>query len=235
MQRVSAGSGALLLAAGVACTDIDLSVFESRVPPESPPPSTGGTSGGTGGSSSVAGAPGEGGSPPVLQETIVHIVDDFEDGDTRAELPGGWWYTVNDGTGSQQMNVAEEADRSGSAYHLHTEGTDFTDWGAAIGVDVLEFFVGGEPIHVLRFSARASSPREVNLHLLDGSGEAFTRTFQITTEWADYSVRLDQVFSVVGERVVPLDVATLHELQWFFFVPEPFDFRLDDVLLLRNE
>ena len=51
------------------------------------------------GASAVAGA-GAAGAAASL------VIDDFEDGDTRAKEPFGWWYPVNDATGTQGFGIA---------------------------------------------------------------------------------------------------------------------------------
>jgi hypothetical protein len=199
-----------------ACSAVELSVFEGPSISDA--------------STTVRDAGADGAIPG---DAATRLIDDFEDRDTQTISHGGWWYTVRDDTSSQYFAVEDDARRPDSAFALHTSGSGFTDWGAAIGVDVAGYFAA-ESFNVLRFLARAETPREVSVHLLDGSGQHFTRSFEISADWQRYFIYLDEMYIVVDGQGVPLDVATLHELQWFFFLPESFDFWLDDVTLIRR-
>src|SRR6187402_3081243 len=86
--------------------------------------------GGTTSTEPVAGAGAGGARGPLL-------VDDFEDGDTRAKEPRGWWYPVNDGTGTQGFGIEPVNSSTSSVYALRTHGGGFEDWGAAVGVNLL--------------------------------------------------------------------------------------------------
>lgn len=232
---------ALTLVSGVvllcACADRELEVFRDA---EGSGPSAGtggisGTGGGSGGGTPMAGAPsGGGGSGGEAPERLVLWVDDFEDGDTRVNPPGGWWYTVNDGVGDQFLRLVSDPAAPERGICLRTNGSGFTRWGAAVGANVLGFYELGE-FDTLRFLARAAAPLEVTLALPDGSDHSFNYVLQVDTDWTEYSVRLDQLSVTVDGAVVPLNVAGIHELQWFFFQPEAFEFWLDDVRLLRDD
>lgn len=181
---------------------------------------------------SFSGEGGDAGDSSV--EELVHLVDAFDDGDTLANDPGGWWYTVNDGAGQQELTIGEDPEHPEVGLCLRTTGSNFESWGAAVGVGIDGFYARGA-FDTLRFSARSSAVREVSLQMLGGSEPRFIRTLQVGTEWTEYSIYLDRESVTVDGETVMLDIPSLYELQWFFFVPEPFDFWLDDVRLLRHE
>ncbi|WP_433927525.1 carbohydrate binding domain-containing protein [Sorangium cellulosum] len=108
-----------------------------------------GAGGGSGGMSSVtasAASGGAGGGEPV-GSTDVDLIDDMEDGDGAIEKVGGrvgYWYSYNDGTGTQTPPVSTEEmhvgflpealtpPRGQSTMAMHTFGSGFTDWGAGV-------------------------------------------------------------------------------------------------------
>ncbi|WP_437590914.1 hypothetical protein [Sorangium sp. So ce1000] len=111
----------------------------------------GGGAGATGGASSAsaaaAGGAGAGGGEGVVP-TDVELIDDMEDGDSAIEETGGrvgYWYSFNDGTGTQTPPVYTEEmpvgfipeelaePRGESTMAMHTFGSGFTEWGAGVG------------------------------------------------------------------------------------------------------
>ena len=75
----------------------------------------------------------------------VLLIDDMEDADQRiASLAGrtGYWWTSNDGTGSQYPSPTDtylpellEAPRGTSTYAIHATGSGFSIWGAVVKLD----------------------------------------------------------------------------------------------------
>lgn len=205
-----------------ACGPIEVLVFEDRASEEPPPPVILGLGGHR--------AEEEGDAP-----ITTFLLDDFEDGDTKANDPGGWWYMVNDGTGTQALSVrpSEEisAEPSGSSsFALETQAEGFSDWGAALGVDIAAVIRAENAIEAT-FSIAASPPAEVVFHAIDGTGAHFTRTFLASTEWSTSKIRLDQLFIVEGDSVRTLDVKSATELQWFIVGENPTTVWLDNVTL----
>ena len=212
-------------ASACACGPIEVSVFETPVAEEAPPPVISGP-GGQGPSED-----GTGGNAPIT----TFVLDDFEDGDNKANDPGGWWYMVNDGTGFQNLTVrpSEETTASPSAAPslvLETQTEGFTNWGAAVGVDI-ENVGPAENALELSFSVAANRATEVILHAIDGSGSHFTRTFFISNQWITATVRLDELFLVEDNSVHVFDVRSATELQWFIFGATPTTIWLDNVAL----
>ncbi len=129
----------------------------------------GGTSGATGGLSSAsasggAGGAGAGGDEGVVP-TDVEWIDDMEDGDGAIEEAGGrvgYWYSYNDGTGTQTPQVHTEEMPAGfipealtpprgqSTRAMHTSGSGFTMWGAGVG-----FTLNGPDMGLFAYDASA--------------------------------------------------------------------------------
>jgi hypothetical protein len=162
------------------------------------------------------------------------LIDRFDDGDTRGEEPAGWWYTVNDGTGTQQLSVvpAEDGPPGGTAggYLLEVEAEGFSDWGSAFGIDIADFDLSAGAAS-LTFRIAADAPVEITFHAIDGTGDHFTRNILVNTTWSLVEVRLDQMFIVGDDAVRRFDLVTASELQWFRFDGEANAIWLDDVTL----
>lgn len=220
-----------------ACGDRELLVFDAGVGGQDGDGTGGGgsSSGGraSGGASSGGGSSAGGGAGAPTTE-LVHVLDTFEDGNTLSNEPGGWWYIINDGAGQQELTVVQGPECLERGFCLRTVGSGFEGWGAALGVGIDGFYERGA-YDTVRFFARAGTPRAVSFQMLTHSGPRFIRSLEVGTEWSEYSLRLDQETVNVDGATVHLDVADLYELQWFFFVPEPFEFWIDDVTFLRHE
>lgn len=112
----------------------------------------GGASGATGGMSSASATGGTAsagaGGGEVVVPMDVELIDDMEDGDAAIdEVSGrvGYWYSFNDGTGTQTPPVYSEEmpvgvipealtpPRGQSTMAIHTFGSGFTEWGAGVG------------------------------------------------------------------------------------------------------
>jgi hypothetical protein len=109
----------------------------------------GGATGGGGGSGAGGAQPGGrggagGATCPDLPATDM-LISDFERGAAISACTGcsGYWYAVNDGTGTQVPAAASlsnfpltlDSGACGSLYALETSGTGFKEW-AALGVDL---------------------------------------------------------------------------------------------------
>jgi hypothetical protein len=79
---------------------------------------------------------------------VAPLIDDFEDGDHATPLADGkqgYWYTYNDGTGTQMPAPAGTSGppfvpagpgNGGSAFAAATTGSGFTVWGAGLGLSL---------------------------------------------------------------------------------------------------
>lgn len=208
-----------------ACGPIEVPVFETPAAEEAPPPIIIGL-GGQGPSDD-----GTGGSAP----STTFVLDDFEDNDQKSNDPGGWWYAVNDGTGTQHLGLRPSAEispppNSSSSLVLETQTEGFASWGAAIGVDI-ENVGPKESTLEVTFSIAANRNTDIVLHAIDGSSSHFTRTLFVSTQWSTVTIRLEELFIVEGESVRPFDVGSATELQWFIFGATPTTLWLDEVTL----
>jgi hypothetical protein len=134
---------------------------------------------------------------------------------------------VNDGSSSQSLSIELESVRQSRS--LRTTGEGFTDWGAALGVNLSELTLDPR-LRVLRFSARSASGRDVAFQVIDKDGMRFTHTLAVTSTWQEYAVRLDQLYVAQGDAFVLLDVSAVSTLHWFLFGGDAFDLWLDDVV-----
>jgi hypothetical protein len=187
---------------------------------------SGGTTGGDGSGGAAAGtdAGGDAGktSSPLL-------IDDFEDGDTIAQAPLGWWYPINDGTGTQGFGIEPVSRGTASVYALRTHGSGFKNWGAAVGVDL----TGGSPslnalgYRQLCFAARieAGSSSVIQVHLLQGKLH-YIQELSLSETWTRYCRPFGDFVTSAQEPLVPSELLSLQ----FFFAPgSPFEFWLDDI------
>lgn len=208
-----------------ACGPLDVIVFEaSETEERAPPPVVLGLGG------RQPTDDGMGGAPAVTS----FLLDDFEDEDLKANDPGGWWYTVNDGTGTQEFNLRSSSNiavpQSLTSLVLESHSQAFTQWGAAWGVDV-NSAADAQSAFEVRFDIAAAQTTDVDFHAIDGSGTHFIRTLRVTSTWTTTTVRLDELFVVEGQSVRGLDVTTATELQWFVFSEAPTTVWLDNVWL----
>jgi hypothetical protein len=212
---MSRGLGLVVLAGCLlaACDDGTLRAFEPEVL----------ALGGRGGTTS---APDAG---TVNAPSLPLLIDDFEDGDPRAKAPLGWWYPVNDLTGTQGFGIEPVSRGPASIYALRTHGSGFQDWGSAVGVDLvgeaapLDLRSGRELCFVARVEAANSTSLQV--HLLSG-GQHYTRDVSLSETWTRYCLGLTDFKSLNQEALVPTQLIAL---QYFFPPTEPFAFWLDDV------
>ncbi|WP_437750984.1 hypothetical protein [Sorangium sp. So ce1389] len=120
----------------------------------------GGASSTTGGTAG-AGAGGDEGSVPE----DVDLIDDMEDGDNAIDEASGrvgYWYSYNDGTGTQTPPDSSEVPpvgfvpealtppRGQSTMAVHTFGSGFTEWGAGVG-----FALNGPDMGLFPYDASA--------------------------------------------------------------------------------
>jgi hypothetical protein len=207
-----------------ACDDGVLRAFEPRA-------STGGA-GAPGPGAEAGGGRGGTTADPVAgasqNPTVPLLVDDFEDGDTRAHEPLGWWYPVNDATGTQGFGI-EPISRGASVYALRTHGSDFQAWGAAVGVDL----AGDGTLPDLRayqqlcFEARVETAggTVIGVHFVRAALH-YIHDVSLSDTWSRQCVPL---IDFIGPDGAPLAPNELQALQFFFAPASPFAFWLDNV------
>jgi hypothetical protein len=156
------------------------------------------------------------------------LIDDLEDGDSRAE-GFGWWYPTNDGTSSQGWGFEPVSDRENSKLAVRTHGHGFTNWGAILGVTLRESGSLDASEHAaLRFWARAApgSVPETWAQLVDVSGSPFSAQLELTDVWTEYQLAFAS-FRSQGDS--GLDPTQLLAVQFFFSPHQPFDVWFDDL------
>ncbi|WP_438034916.1 hypothetical protein [Sorangium sp. So ce204] len=118
-----------------------------------------------------AGAGGEAGAGAGGGEVVVpadvELIDDMEDGDSAIDEAAGrvgYWYSFNDGTGTQTPPIYSDENPAGfipealaeprgeSTMAMHTFGSGFTEWGAGFG-----FALNGPDGGLLAYDASAYS------------------------------------------------------------------------------
>lgn len=225
------GFGTLACCLLTACDDGSLRAFE-------PTPlvlgggagrsSAGEAGGGRGGTASGAAA-GTGAEEPPSPL----LIDDFEDGDIRAKEPLGWWYPVNDETGTQGFGIEPVSRGGASVYALRTHGSGFTDWGSALGLDLV-----GEasPLDLRSYDelcfwgrVETGSSTLIQVHLLR-AGQHYTRDVSLSDSWSRYCLPLTDFLSSTREVLTPNELIAL---QFFFAPTDPFLFWVDDVEIVR--
>jgi hypothetical protein len=181
--------------------------------------------GGRGGTASGAGAAGP--TSPLL-------IDDFEDGDIRAKEPLGWWYPVNDGTGTQGFGIEPVTRGTASIYALRTHGSGFGDWGAALGVDLVG---DAAPLDLQSYAqlcflgrVEAGSSTSIQVHLLRGE-QHYSREISLSETWTRYCLPLTGFTTLTQSALVPNELIAL---QFFFTPTEPFLFWVDDVEVVQD-
>lgn len=183
----------------------------------------GGGGSGTGSTQPVAGGGSGGASSPLL-------IDDFEDGDARAKEPRGWWYPINDGTGTQGFGIEPIGSGGTSVYALRAHGSGFELWGAAVGVNLV-----GEstPVNALSheqlcFAARveAGSNTAVRVLFAREKDQSYSQELSLSQRWARYCLPLRGFAAPDDTALAPNELIAL---QFFFPPPAPFAVWLDDV------
>jgi hypothetical protein len=177
------------------------------------------------------------------------LIDDFEHKDGAIYPRGGRhgaWITFNDGTGMQTpasgMPLVPElwAGDAGSGSHaLHTSGTSFTTWGAAVQVSLSSMPYDAQGYSGIRFTYASTTPLIFGVGTVattpppQGScasdcyghfGVRLPASARLTTVEASW----DELYQSFGAPAV-FDPTQLLALQWNFPVGSPFDFWLDDV------
>ena len=203
-----------------ACDDGALRAFEPRL-------AIGGTAGrGPDGQSGTA--PAEAGGDSSVP-TLPLVIDDFEDGDPIAQKPLGWWYPINDRSGTQGFGIEPANSGTAGVYVLRTHGSGFQVWGAAVGVDLAgeSTSLNAVGYRQLCFMARVEtgSSTLIQSHLLQG-GQHYIQELSLSENWTRYCQPLVDFRANAQESLVPSELIALQ----FFFAPvSRFALWLDDV------
>ena len=217
-----------------ACDDGVLRAFEPRDTAglggggEAPDPNAE-AGGGRGGTTSVLPLAGTGNALP----TSPLLIDDFEDGDSRAKEPLGWWYPINDKTSAQGFGIEPVSGGTASVYALRTHGSGFRGWGAAVGVSLLAESTPlnpmgyGDVCFLARVEADIGAP--IQVHLLSAEEEHYIQEVTLSEAWTRHCLPL---VDFIGPSGAPLVPNALIALQLFFPTGSQFAVWLDDVSLV---
>jgi hypothetical protein len=185
------------------------------------------------------------------------LIDDLEDGDRNiAAVEGriGYWYTVNDGTGSQTPPPRTFAATSGgagaSAYCVATQGSGFTAWGAKLGVflhhvgDPHPGLYDASGYAGIRFHARGNSVVRAAVLTSAVRGDTLGGTcdesaggcfdyhglaFALTPDWREYTMSFDDMAQEGWGKVIAFDPAAAMAIDFSVAKQLAFDFAIDDL------
>jgi hypothetical protein len=158
------------------------------------------------------------------------LIDDFEDLNNHSAYDLGWWYIVNDHSGSQMFEFKAPADRPGDQGALHSTGSGFTGWGAEVGVSF------DRPYDARRFSAvefiaeagASGANPAMNVWILDPN-HSFSYGAPLTSTWSTSRVPFADGVSP-DDSSLRLDTSQIMGIQFAFDDnPSAFDVWLDDV------
>jgi hypothetical protein len=161
------------------------------------------------------------------------LIDDFEDGDSRAKEPLGWWYPINDKTSTQGFGIEPVSGGTPSVYALRTHGSGFRLWGAAVGVSLVAESqplnpMGYEEVCFLaRVEADIGAP--VDVHLLSVEEVHYIQGVTLSEAWTPHCLPL---VDFIGPNGAPREPSALIALQLFFPTGSQFALWLDDVSLV---
>ncbi len=177
------------------------------------------------------------------------LIDDFEDGDEWlrvADGRNGNWYLVHDGTGQLQQSAPPqpESGAPGGGYAMHVQGSGFSEWGAALGVDLRDQGALYDPrpsYSGLRFWAAGQGRLRVIFMQGDldpahpcGScdpqatqcGGFYSQEVQLVAAGVTHDISFEQLQAQGGP--VPLSTELI-SIQFEAPPPDDIDFWLDDV------
>jgi hypothetical protein len=184
------------------------------------------------------------------------LVDDFEDGDSRAapfaERTGYWWIAKADHatvTTPAGAFASSEGGAAGSKRAVRFAGkTDSKDeWGAAVGLNFLESggFYDASKYAGVAFKIKASQPNaSVRVKLPDVSTipdgglcktscwNSFGKDLVVGTEWQDVTVTWGELSQQPGwgnPRPPSVSSGKLKNIEWAVHQGVEFDFSVDDI------
>jgi hypothetical protein len=234
-----ANAAALALITELAGCNGELPLFDRAAPLTEAPSEAGGLSGSSSGSAGIGATQvggtddGSGGETSAADAgsgtTEYHLIDDFEDGDSHAAGNFGWWYRTNDGTGTQGWGFEPVTGREGNTLAVRTHGSDFTDWGAILGVNMRgPSAFDATAYEALWFWARAEpqANHKVITQISDGNGVHGSVAVTLSDIWAEYRVPFTELRSNDG---VPVNPESFITVQFLFPPRQSFDAWFDDL------
>ena len=158
------------------------------------------------------------------------LIDDFEDLNNHAAYDLGWWWYVNDHTGTQTFEFKTPSDRPGDKGALHSTGSGFSNWGAEVGVTFDKPY-DARQFSALEFSAESGSSGTITamtVWLVD-SNNSFGYPAPLELTWQTYRVPFDSVVNS-SDATLKIDTSRIVTVQFLFNAGSGvFDLWLDDV------
>lgn len=214
------------------------------------PGGNGGGGAGTGAAAATGGAAGGGATAAV-----VDLIDDFEDGNSQilpSEGRSGFWQTTNDGAGVQTpssdaaLSATLEPARGDSSRALHTTGSGFDRWGAAVRTDFNQQGFESQAYDVsgytgLKLWARTGNgdTDTVRVQIVtpgteDGCftcADHFGSDAQLTAEWQEFTLPFAEMEQQGWgmPQLSSFDLENALGLQFTFARNDDFDVWIDDV------
>ncbi|HET9930585.1 MAG TPA: glycoside hydrolase family 9 protein [Polyangiaceae bacterium] len=176
------------------------------------------------------------------------IIDDLEDGDTRATAKrgrSGAWFSYDDGSaGTRTQAEIKSAGRAGSKNAICISGQGFTGWGGGMGVSLAgegssRMLYDASPYTGVSFWARGSGMFRAMLvdkysdpaaSLCTSCYDHFQAPFTPGSEWKQYTFSWKDLKQLgFGEMKPNVCAAGLYALQFQWSGSQPFELCLDDV------
>ncbi len=188
------------------------------------------------------------------------LIDDLDDG--NRVIPSrdgrvGYWYTLNDGTGTQSPApgtpfIPATGGATDSPYCAATAGGGFTDWGAKLGVylhnerDAQAGVYDASRYTGIRFQARGTGRVTVRVlteavrgesvggACVEAGGGCFDYhglAYSLTPDWREYSMAFADMAQEGWGRVIAFDPAGVVAIDFTAGANQEFDFAVDNLRL----
>jgi hypothetical protein len=178
------------------------------------------------------------------------LIDDFEDGNSQALVQDGrdgYWHVIRDDSGGQlslqEPPVPESGGANDSSRAMHLVGSDFSEWGAGLSLDLrqgappydaslqrgLSFWGrGSTPLRVIFVQQNLSTGYACSTCSSEDCNQYYYADVPLTDTWAEHRLAWSNlVQSPVG--VTPFDPNQLLLIKFEAPAAERFEFWLDDV------
>jgi hypothetical protein len=188
------------------------------------------------------------------------VIDDFEDGDLLLPAPAlggrvGKWYAFGDGSGIGSVDVFGITRGASSTKALHAVGTDFTNWGSGVGVDLsnsgsdqsTKVAYDASAASALTLWARAEKPTAMTVVLPDvdtdaagniciSCGHHYMHTVQLSATWQRFTASFSDLELEAGGSPTPtaFKASGLFSLQLRFAAGTKYDVLVDDVAFIAK-
>ncbi len=194
--------------------------------------------------------------PTVASAAGTHtLIDDLEDGDSAIlELDGrhGSWYTINDGTGGTQQPAPAQTfapargGALGSDYSAHMTGTDFSSWGAALGVrfDVvgantcaydasryqgIAFYARGSGMVTISIITASTVPVASGGTCETGCFDYYAGHVSLSSTWTRYQLAWSDLRQTGWGTPTTFDPGEIMATEWAFGTGVSFEIDVDDL------